>query len=132
MKDFNSNCGGGDGSSGGVVVDMGCDLSASVGDPVYQDVTEDNKAVKPASNNPTLPIVFGAIIEKPTPTTCKVMLTGSLQGLSGLTRSKVVYLSLTGGYTTTPPTTGSKQILGVASSSTGMFLIPNMTRVIKS
>lgn len=111
-----------------VVVTMGCDSSAAVGDIVYQD-TSVNDWVVVATNNTDARQVIGAIYSKPTPTTCKVILLGELSAYSGLSTGAKVFLSTSGTPTQTAPATGYVQNLGVAVNSTTILFIANNLRV---
>lgn len=78
-----------------------------------------------ADGSGTRPAV-GLISSKPTTTSCNVQFTGVVTGLSGLTPGALQYLSGTaGGLTETAPTANA-QIVGVAITSTSMFLLPSL------
>lgn len=114
--------------SNAVVESRNCLSTAEVGDLVVEsevfvdrvDVAVDNVDVRP---------VFAVIIEKLDDTTCKVLLLGQIGGFSGLTKGRKVFLSIDGGITSTPPTTGYMQSLGVAKEDSVVVFRPNMQRV---
>jgi len=105
-----------------------CLASAQVGEFVMEsevlvdriDVTTGNGDIRP---------VFAIIIEKTSDTTCNILLLGQVSGFSGLTKGRKVFLSDTGGVTSTPPTTGYVQSLGVAKEESIIDFRPNMQRV---
>jgi hypothetical protein len=75
----------------------------------------------------------GIIKEKLTTTSCIVVIAGILENITtGLTANKAVFVSLTGGLTTTKPATGHLQIMGTALSSTSMVVNVSSEKVIQS
>jgi hypothetical protein len=106
-------------------------LADSVGDPVVVDANIDDK-VESLSNNIYDDLVIGIIQEKLTDTRCIVVVMGLMNGIAtGLTRRKAVFISTTGGLTTTPPATGHQQIIGQAVNSTDIVVNVNNQKVIK-
>lgn len=105
-----------------------CLAGAQVGDLVVEsevfvdrvDVVTDNTDVRP---------VFAVIINKLTSTRCEILLLGQISGYTGLTKGRKVFLSETGRITSTPPTTGYVQSLGVAKEDSIVDFRPNMQRV---
>jgi len=121
---------GGNGDENIPVMQSACLATSDVNDFVYQSPTQDDFVLSSTSNTHD-PSVFGLIESKPFPTatTCNVQLLGAREGYSGLSRNKNVYLSVTGGATTVPPTTGDLQILGLALSPTRILFKPNLQKV---
>ena len=110
------------------VTTIACEETAAINDFVYQSGDTDDFAVV-AETNTEDPSVFGLIFAKTTPTLALVMLLGAKNGYSGLVRNKNVYLGTDGKATTTPPSTGDLQILGIALSSTRILFKPILQKV---
>ena len=114
--------------SNNIVESRSCLATADVGDLVVEsetfvdrvDVAEDNLDIRP---------VFAIIIEKTSETTCTILLLGQVGGFSGLVKSRKVFLDVDGSITSTPPTTGYMQSLGVAKEDSVVDFRPNMQRV---
>ena len=108
-----------------------CDASAAVGDLVYQDTTTDKKVLV-FSNNTNTQQWIGVIKEKPSSTTCNVLLIGLQDGYSGLTRGGAVFISPLGVPTTVRPTTSGQYLhrIGVATSATEVLFLPNNIRTL--
>lgn len=104
---------------------MDCASSVIVGDLVYQSATVNNFAIK-AVDNTTLQPVIGEVVGKPTTTTCLVKLKGLLSVSVG--RGKI-YLSASGTYTTTAPTSGYLQVLGWSDGQGEIEINPALMRV---
>lgn len=105
-----------------------CLSSAQVGDLVMESSTIVNR-VDVVTNNLDVRPVFGIIIQKTSSTECIVLLFGVVGGFSGLVKGNKIFLSNSGGLTSTPPTTGYLQSLGVAKEESVIDFIPNMQRV---
>lgn len=105
-----------------------CLVSATIGDLVMESSTTIN-TVDVVTDNTDIRPVFGIIISKPTTTTCVILLLGVIAGFGGLTKGRKIYLSTSGSLTSTPPTTGYLQSLGVAKESDEIDFYPNMQRV---
>ena len=106
-----------------------CDPSVAVGDLVRPSETVEDEVVAVSSN--VYPnIVFGVVINKPTSTSCEVLISGKLDGYSGLAFGKVIWAGTSGEVTTTKPTTGHQQKLGIAIKSDTIFLFPSTEKVI--
>ena len=109
-----------------------CEASDAVGDPVVVDAAVDDK-VESISSNVYDDLVVGIIHEKLSATRCVVVVMGLLPGISsGLTRRKAVFISPTGGLTTTPPATGHQQIIGQAVNSTDVVVNINNSKVVQT
>lgn len=111
-----------------VVETRDCLASASVGDLVMESETLVNR-VDVATDNTDIRPIFAVIIEKTSATECVILLLGQMSGFSGLTKGRKVFLSTSGGITSTPPTTGYLQSLGVAKEDSIVDFRPNMQRV---
>lgn len=113
-----------------IVETRNCLASANVGDLVVEsDVIFD--MVDTVTDNTDLRPVFAMIISKPSSTTCEILILGQVTGFSGLNKGYKVFLSETGGLTSTPPTTGYMQSLGVAKESDTVDFNPNSQRVLR-
>ncbi len=114
---------------------FGCPVTASVGDVVVPSTTIQDQ-VDPITSNVFANLGFGVIIEKLTLTTCKVLISGKLEGaangVSGLTFGKVVFIGTNGLLTTTKPNTGHLQKMGMAIKSDAVFLLPSLEKVVLS
>lgn len=107
-----------------------CEATAAVGDWVHLSTTIDGKVIVNIDNLVDTPTI-GLILSKPTTTTCRVGLYGDVSGygLAGLTMGREVFLSSTGTETPIAPLLDYIQILGLATSSTSMFLNPQIQRL---
>lgn len=111
-----------------------CPVSAQVGDLVVpsESVTD---TVEPIYGNVYPNLVFGAITSKPTPSTAVVLVSGRLQGsqynLTGLVFGRAIYVGTDGRLTTTPPTTGHLQCIGLAIKQDSVFLNPSVTKIVR-
>lgn len=106
-----------------------CAAGDVVGDPVIVSAP-DTVSSFPTNIYPDLCV--GIIKEKLTTTRCVVVIGGILKNITtGLTANKAVFVSDTGGLTTTPPTTGHLQIMGTALSSTDMVVNVSQEKVIQ-
>ena len=109
-----------------------CSASELIGDPVVMSLTLD-KTVERITTNVYSQLVVGIINEKPTPTTCVVIVMGILDGIAaGLTRGDALWVSPTGGITTTRPVTGHLQGLGIAVAGTDIIVSIEQNKVIFS
>lgn len=113
-----------------VVYSRVCDVSVNVGDLVWESETVIN-AVDTATNNTDIRPVFGIVISKPTTTTAKVLIIGTVAGFSGLTKARKVFLSMTGTVTSVVATTGYLQCLGVARDPDVIDFQPQLNRVLR-
>ena len=121
---------------GSITVPIGfealCSASEVIGDPVVFSLTLD-KTVERITSNVYTQLVVGIINEKPTVTTCIVIVMGILDGIAtGLSRGEAVWVSTSGGLTTTRPVTGHLQGLGIAISPTGIIVNIEQNKVILS
>jgi hypothetical protein len=114
-----------------VVLEFDCAVSAAVGDIVYQDSLNDSAVIVTSDNTSVQPAI-GVIITKLTVTRCEVLILGIYTGFSGLTIGRSVFLSSTGGITSTDPTSGYSHKLGVAVAPDTVFFSPTTTRVLKA
>ena len=110
-----------------IIIRFQCDTSANVGDFVYQDPSNDTKVLVNSDNNQTSPTI-GVIDSKPDTQIAEVLVLGVKAGFSGLSRGGKVFLSSSGTATNTKPVNGYVHILGVATSSSEMLVIPNSIR----
>lgn len=110
-----------------IVINFQCDAGANVGDFVYQSSAADNK-VTSITDNTLVNQTIGIIDSKPQATVASVLILGSKDGFSGLTRGDRIFISTSGTATTTKPTTGYLHNIGVALSATEILFIPNNIR----
>ena len=103
-----------------------CDASAAVGDIVY--FSSDNFVTKQPDNKGEVSV--GVITEKVTSVLCKVLTYGPcFVTFSGLLVSKKVFLSSTGVPTSTKPSGGFVEVLGVCYEANKVFVNLSMGRV---
>lgn len=113
-----------------IVLTFDCEVSAAVDDLVYQDAITETKVLVNTDNTQQKPTI-GVILTKPTSTTCEVLVLGIRTGFTGLSIGQKVFLDTDGTATSSAPSTGYLQTLGVAVSSTTIFFTPNATRVLQ-
>ena len=104
--------------AGSVAVDATCPSGVSPGDPV---IINGANSVANFSDNlaATIPHgIYGFCESKPTPTTAKVIIIGNVSAFAGLTVGAAYFISTAGGITTSAPTTGTVQQVGMAINST--------------
>jgi hypothetical protein len=107
-----------------------CDSGTQIGDVVRPSEIITDTVVSLTSNVYTN-LAFGVVIAKPTATTCEVLISGKLEGFSGLTFGKVLYIDTDGTLTTDVPATGHLQKMGMALKSDTIFLLPSMEKVVR-
>jgi len=106
-----------------------CASSAAVDDVVFHSNSATETVVVNSDNKDIGPSI-GIITNKPTSTTCKVLLYGSCSAtFSGLTVGKKVYVSSSGVPTATLPTTGYVQVLGMCYENNKIFVNPTIERI---
>lgn len=106
-----------------------CAISVVVGDIVYPSTGVDNFVAKNINNTITTPSV-GIIMKKNTSTTCEVLLYGPCDLIiSGLVRGKNVFLGISGTLTTTVPTDGYLQNMGICYENNKAFINPHTIRL---
>jgi hypothetical protein len=110
-----------------IVINFACDSGAQVGDLVYADTVTDNKVISITDNN-SVRHVIGIIEGKQQATVAQVLIVGTLDGFSGLTKGYKVWISHSGVPTTTKPTSGYLHQIGTAISSTEILFISNQVR----
>lgn len=112
-----------------------CDVSAAIGDIVTPSTITENK-VDTITTNSYSNLAFGIIVDKPTSTTCEVLVSGKISGvangISGLEFGKVAYINASGKISTAVPSTGHRQKMGMAIKSDELFLLPSLEKVILS
>lgn len=108
-----------------------CTEDEIVGDLVVFSLTVDYTVERLTSNSYDSRLVVGIINEKPTPTTAIVIVLGIVTGLaSGLDRGRAVFVGTDGKPTTTVPTTGDRQIVGMALSATDFVVRVDVNKII--
>lgn len=96
-----------------------CTIVEQIGDPVVFHDTVDGRVESLTDNVYDSRLVVGIIQAKSSDTECFVVTLGILEGIAaGLDSGAAVWVSTTGGLTTTKPATGHLQVLGDAVSST--------------
>ena len=113
-----------------LLVSYTCEASTSEGDWVYLDSTIDNRVITATGNTQTSPVI-GVIFDKQTDNNCRVLVLGASTSQSGLVKGKKVFLDTDGTATTTKPSTGYAQVLGVASSATEMLVNTQINRILQ-
>lgn len=113
-----------------VVIGFACQAGLVTGDLVYQSSVDDKSVIK-VPDNTLVAQTIGVCLEKPTTTTCKILVLGVVDGQTGLTKGGRIFLSTTGTLTTTKPATGYLHNLGVAVSATEALFIPNNVRLLQ-
>lgn len=108
-----------------ITVVMDCATGVLIDDWVYQSLTIDNRAIKATNNSPNAPVI-GIVIDKPTTTTCEVLLNGTY--VLSVSRGKL-FLGSGGTAVNTGPTTGYLQTLGVSFGNGTVYINPNLNRV---
>jgi hypothetical protein len=111
-----------------VTIERDCDSSITVGDFVLESLTIPNKVEKCIDNTSIAPCI-GVVVSKPSPTKCVVKQYGLQAGFTGLVQGRHVFLNIDGTPTSTSPTTGYLQILGVATSSNQILINVQILRV---
>jgi hypothetical protein len=108
-----------------------CEESSSIGDLVILSLTTDFVVETLTNNNYDSRLCVGIIREKSSPTSCQVIVIGLVENLvSGLQRGKAVWVGTDGKATTTPPTTGHLQCVGMSISSTSFVVNIEPNKVI--
>ena len=105
-----------------------CDASLAPGDLVCESSSITNGVDKVTSNAETRSVI-GWVISKPTSTTAEILFKGVITGLSGLTKTGKVYLSDTGGFTDTIPSSDYMHILGHAIDTDKIDFDPSNIKV---
>lgn len=113
-----------------LVLEFDCEATAAVNDIVHQDSINDTKVIVNTNNTEVKPSI-GVIIEKVTSTRCKVLILGIQAGYTGLSIGSKIFLDTNGTPTSTKPSTGYVQTLGIAVSATQIYFTPNATRVLQ-
>jgi hypothetical protein len=107
-----------------------CTANENIGDPVVFSVTDDGAVESLSSNVYDNRLVVGIINSKLSDTRCIVITMGILENISsGLTRGLPLWVSATGGLTTTKPSSGHWQVLGNAINSTSVSVNIEMRKV---
>lgn len=114
-----------------IVVLRNCSISDSIGNLVVESNSLSNGVDSITDNTDVRPVI-GIIIEKPTTTTCKVLLQGTLSGFSGLNKANKVFLNIDGTVTSTVVTTGYLQCLGTSIDADVINFNPQLNRVKRS
>ena len=104
---------------------MDCAASVVVNDWVYQSLTTNNRAIKATNNSPNAPVI-GIVIDKPTTTTCEVLLNGTYN--LAVDRGKM-FLGTGGVASNVGPGSGYLQTLGVSFGNGKVYINPNLNRV---
>lgn len=116
-----------------IAQDYGCYETSQVGDVVaITPLLTDH--VTSLTTNVYQNLALGVIIRKPSDTVATVLISGKLDdsayGLMGLTAAQPAFIGTDGRMTTTPPSSGHRQIMGLAISASRMVLIPSMTKTV--
>lgn len=107
----------------------------AVGDLIIPSLSQSETVEAIDSNNYT-GAAFGVITEIVSPTRVKVLISGKLSGLAyqltNLEFGKILYISPQGKLTTTAPTLGGVQRMGIALKSDSIFLLPSLDKLIRT
>jgi hypothetical protein len=112
----------------GTIATRACDSSLAVGDLVCESSSITDGVDKVTSNSETRDVV-GWVMNKPSSTTAEILFKGVITGLSGLTKTGKVYLSDTGGFTSTLPTSNYVKVLGHAIDADQIDFNPVNTKI---
>lgn len=104
-----------------ILENMDCDASAASGDLVRIDTTTINKVIVAEDNLESNPVI-GVIKDKNSATKCNVYLRGIIDRT--ISQGKL-YLSDAGDFTTTPPVSDYRQVLGYSFGNGKINLEPN-------
>ena len=108
-----------------------CAASVVIGDWVVASQTA-SEQVEAVGNNTYSDLVIGAVCDKPSTTTCNVAVSGVIDGYSGLTQGKRVFIGASGLPTTTKPATGNLQVVGTAISASKILIDVSRVKVVQS
>ena len=108
-----------------------CSTGANVGDLVMNSETVPN-GVDVATDNLDMRDIIGIIVEKPDTDEAVVMTKGRISGLSGLTKSKKVFMGVDGSISADMPLYGNMVILGHSVDADSMDFYPVNTKVSKA
>lgn len=88
---------------------MDCAVSVAVNDWVYQSSSTNNLAITSTNNTEVEPVI-GIVKDKPTTTTCTVLLIGVYSGLGGVGRG-IIWLGDSGNASTSFPASGTGKVI---------------------
>jgi hypothetical protein len=108
-----------------------CDSSVAVGDLVVPSESASGE-VEALTVNVYSNLCFGIVVAKPTSTTCEVLVSGKVSGLSGLPVGQPLFVGTDGKLSATKPATGHIQTLGISISSSTAFFLPSLTKIVQS
>jgi hypothetical protein len=112
-----------------VTIIYDCDASAAIGDIVVLSQVTPNK-VESLTSNVYTGLAIGQIIAKPSSIRAEVQVLGILTAAGGgFSIGLPVFIDASGVLTTTRPTTGSIQVMGIAISTTDYNLMPGTNKV---
>ena len=120
-----------EGTVEGIISTRVCDSGLAVGDLVMESTTITD-GVDKVTNNSNSRSVIGWVYSKLSATSAEILTKGVITGLSGLTKSGKTYLSTTGTFTDTIPTTNYVHILGHAVDATVIDFDPVNTKIKRS
>ena len=114
-----------DGSTAAETIErvMGCKVTTSVGDFVYQDTARVNEVTE-ATNNDTPEPIIGVVKNKPSDQSCTIILTGQFNTSLGI---GIIYLGTDGKGSLTKPS-GLGQILGYSFGDGTGHINPDLQR----
>ena len=114
-----------------VARDRDCASSLAVSDLVWESSATPGN-VDECTNNTDKRRVIGICIEKVSSTVGKIMFSGEISGLSGLTNTQKVYCSDVGVITSTLPPTGYVQTLGDAGGTGLVDFNPSHNQILRA
>lgn len=107
-----------------------CSSSVTVGDLVAPSEAVANE-VTPLTSNVYDNLCFGVVVAKPTSTSCEVLVSGKITGLSGLPIGQPLFVGTDGKLTAVKPVTGHIQAIGMSISSNSAFILPQLSKMIQ-
>ena len=117
-----------EGTVEGLISTFNCDASLNAGDLVMVSSTITDGVDKVVDNNDVRSVI-GWVYDKPTTTTAGVLTKGVIDNLSGLTKAGKVFLTTSGTFGSTMPTTGYLHILGHAVDPDTIDFDPVNTKI---
>ena len=109
-----------------------CNVAVEVNDFVYL-INDSTAALADKTQSANLPII-GAVVSKPTTTSCTIQTLGYLDGFTGLVPGDTYFLDTAGDISNTPTTTTGEvlYVVGVAKSATRLELRISSDYIIRS
>lgn len=111
-----------------LIIETDCTIDVEVGDAVY--VSADDVVKRANNNDIDTAKVIGFVLEKPTPQTAYLILSGVVSLFTGLVAGKQYFLDgYNGQITDTPPTDAGSVLVGVGMAITSTTLLVGLSNV---